>query len=266
MFFKLLGVILALFFAVQAVRAQANASAAYTPTFGKCPPGFSLVRSASLSPKSPQILSPAESHYISSRKRKVLPGAWKSYLDNVKATKVPLPHYVSAILGDSDPSHKPTLGIATSGGGYRAAIFGAGVLNTLDGRNATSAKLGTGGLLQSASYLSGLSGGSWLVTSLAQADFPTFNELIFGSSNFSGWLAQFDVLKPTNDTQTQLEYAVGLVSEIKGKLAAGFHIGIADFFARGLSRHFVTGTTVANFFDPTALHGAGVTFSGIANL
>ena len=61
--------------------------------------------------------------------------------------------------------------IATSGGGYRAAMFGAGVMMGLDGRNQTSVSAGTGGLLQAIDHLSGLSGGSWLVTSLAQAKF-----------------------------------------------------------------------------------------------
>jgi lysophospholipase len=264
MFFASLTITLLL--AAQLVIAQLNASSAYVPITGKCPRGFTPVRNASISPKSPQVRSPAESDYMSQRKKNVLPKAWKSYLDNVRRTKIHLPSYVSAILGDNDPSHKPTLGIATSGGGYRAAIFGAGVLNSLDGRNATSVKVGTGGLLQAASYLSGLSGGSWLVTSLAQADFPTFNDLIFGSDKLSGWLTQFDVLQAGSDAQQRLAYDLGLVAEIKGKLEAGYHIGIADFFARGLSRHFVTGTTSSNFFDPTALHGAGVTFSGIAEL
>lgn len=47
----------------------------------------------------------------------------------------------------------PSIGIAVSGGGMRAALFGAGVVNALDSRNGTF-----GGLLQSSSYITALSG------------------------------------------------------------------------------------------------------------
>lgn len=48
-------------------------------------------------------------------------------------------------------------GIATSGGGLRASLYGAGTIAALDSRNETN----IGGLLQLAEYSSGLSGGSW---------------------------------------------------------------------------------------------------------
>jgi lysophospholipase len=256
--------VLVFILAVASLITAQNASVAYTPTVGDCPSGFSLVRDASNS--SEQILSESERNYISNRKSKVIPKAWKSYLANVKKTKARLPPYVSDILGCDDPSSQPTLGIATSGGGYRAGIFGGGVLNALDGCNSTSAKIGTGGLLQAATYLSGLSGSAWLVTSLAQTGFPTINDLIFGSNTLSGWLAQLDLLAPSNESQVDMAYAVGLVLETKGKLDAGFLTGIGDVWGRALSRHFLTGTTSANFLDLTVLHGAGVTFSSIADL
>jgi len=163
----------------------------------------------------------------------------------------------------------PNLGIATSGGGYRAALFGAGILNALDGRNSTSAGIGTGGLLQTATYLSGLSGGSWLITSLVQANFPLIQDLIFGSSYdgaLTGWLTQFGFITPTNDSTQNQKFVVELVSEIKGKLHAGFPVTITDVWARTLARHFMNGTTAANFVDNSSAHGAGVTFSGLADL
>ncbi|KAI9602111.1 hypothetical protein KEM48_000138 [Puccinia striiformis f. sp. tritici PST-130] len=55
--------------------------------------------------------------------------------------------------------------IAVGGGAYRGAIFAAGIMNAMDGRNASSVQAGTGGLLQIADYITGLSGSAWLVVS-----------------------------------------------------------------------------------------------------
>ena len=124
-------------------------------------------------------------------------------------------------------------------------------------------------LLQSATYLSALSGSSWLLTSLVQANFPLFQELIFGSntsSGYAGWLAQFGVVAPTNSSTQNQEYIAGLIEEIKGKHDAGFPVTIADVWARALARHFVNGTSVANFFNDSSTHGAGITLSELANL
>jgi lysophospholipase len=242
-----------------------TAADAYTPSVGKCPSNFRLIREPSTSPTSPQTLSAGESHYVQSRKSQVLPNAWRAYFQTVQGTGIFLPPYVGSLL-NSETHESPTLGIATSGGAYRAAIFGAGIMTALDGRNATSRVAGTGGLLQAATYLSGLSGGTWLISSLAQADFPTFPDLIFGSDTISGWNAAFDILQPGTDAQSNAAFAQTLVLESKGKADVGFPVSFDDIWTRGLSRHFVQGTDAANFFDTSTLHGAGVTFSGISKM
>ncbi|TDL15109.1 hypothetical protein BD410DRAFT_796692 [Rickenella mellea] len=163
------------------------AAIANTPITSRCAPHFTLVRDAGSNAVA-QSLAPAEEAYISARTSSVLPSAWKAYLANVQASSPSeLPAYVSSILDGSLTSSSPSsaslprLGIASSGGGYRAAIFSAGILNAIDGRNASSRGVGTGGLLQASTYHSGLSGGSWLVGSLSQANFPPIRNLIFGS-------------------------------------------------------------------------------------
>ncbi|PSR77273.1 hypothetical protein PHLCEN_2v7966 [Hermanssonia centrifuga] len=255
--------------------AQQVAAAAYAPTSSACSSDAVLVRSAGTTHQS---LSAQEAAYIATRKSKVLPGAWASYLSNVKASAkarhITLPNYVSDILAERDHDKLPTLGIATSGGGYRAAIFGAGVMNTFDSRNKTSVLSGTGGLLQTTSYLAGLSGGAWLVGSLIQANFPRFFELIFGPETttptslnaFGGWNAQISLLQPSNNASVEDAFLVSLIEEVAGKAEAGFPVTIADVWARALSRHFANGTTATNFFDLNVIHGAGLTLSGIANL
>lgn len=257
---------LSFFVAFSAAISQSTVSA-LSPTSALCPTGFELTR---FPHETPQTLGPDEAAYIAGRSTNVLPTAWKSYLDNVIATNVSLPDYVSEILKGDSPS-RPTLGIASSGGGYRAAIFGAGVLNALDGRNATSASAGTGGLLQAATYLTGLSGGSWLVTSLAQANFPTIQKLLFGSvdtesSDYAGWLAQFNVLAPSDNNTINTLYVEGLLEEIAAKYAAGYPVNVVDVWARALSRHFVNGTTSDNFYNETVSHGADIMFSDIAKV
>jgi lysophospholipase len=242
-----------------------TAAQAYTPSIDKCPPNFRLIREPSSLPTSPQTLSAGESHYVQSRKSQVLPNAWRSYFQTVQGTGLFFPPYVGSILNGEAHEQSPTLGIAVSGGAYRAAIFGAGVMTALDGRNATSRVVGTGGLLQAATYVSGLSGGTWLISSLAQADFPTFPDLIFGSDTVSGWNAAFDILQPGVDAQSNAAFALNLVLEGKGKADAGFPVSFDDIWTRGLSRHFVQGTDAGNFFDASVLHGAGITFSGISD-
>jgi lysophospholipase len=255
-------------FPVWLVTAQGVASQAYTPVAGACPQGFTLVRMAG-SPGN-QTLSTSEAAYVQARRSQVIPQAWKTYLANVEATNVTLPSYVSSILGGSS-SQTPNFGIAASGGGYRAAIFGAGVLNALDGRNASSNSAGVGGLLQTATYMTGLSGGSWFLTSLAQANFPTMQELIFGSSNpivannsWGGWNAEYDLYAPSSDTVTNTEYLTDLAEELQGKYDAGYAVTFADFWGRALARHFVNGTFSSNFYDESYTHGAGILWSSVA--
>lgn len=255
--------------------AQSAAAVAYAPTVQACPRGTTLVRQVGSNAQR-QTLSAGEAAYVSAR-QKVVADAWKEYLGNVQThSKVVLPPYVDDILqGERGQDALPKLGIATSGGGYRAAIFGTGIMNALDGRNQTSVKAGTGGVLQTATYLSGLSGGAWLVSSLAQANFPMLPELIFGpspaptrnSNVFGGWLAEIDLLTPGGaNVAADAAYLADLVAEVSLKFAKGFPVTVTDVWARALSRHFANGTTAANFFDDSLTHGAGITLSSITNV
>ncbi|KAJ7068547.1 lysophospholipase [Mycena amicta] len=233
-------------------------AAATGPTIERCPSGFELVRRG-------QSISASEVQYIQQRRDKVLPGAFKTYLESVKGTGVALPKYVEDILKTKEKL--PTVGISTSGGGYRAAIFGAGVLNALDLRNSSSVKKGTGGLLQTATHLAGLSGGSWLVTSLVQANFPTIQHLIFGDGDgqdFGGWIPDFPLWTPSADPVQQAEFAQELLQEIAAK-AKHFPVSVGDVWGRSLARHFSNGTTLADFFANTS-HGQGILWSDLVRL
>jgi lysophospholipase len=78
-----------------------------------------------------------------------LPATWVDWLGDGSGIGYDLTQFTGKV---------PRLAIAFSGGGHRAALFGAGVRNALDIRNDSAKNAGTGGLLQAASYVSGLSG------------------------------------------------------------------------------------------------------------
>ena len=86
----------------------------------------------------------------------------------------------------------PNIGIAASGGGYRALLNGAGALAAFDRRTPNSTNTGQlGGLLQSATYLAGLSGGGWLVGSVMTNNFSSVQNLMDATPDESGGLWQF---------------------------------------------------------------------------
>ncbi|KAJ7858829.1 lysophospholipase [Mycena olivaceomarginata] len=231
-----------------------------SPTVQRCLADFQLVRRG-------QTISESEAQYIQQKRGKVLPGAFKTYLESVKGTGVQLPPYVKQILESQSGAQLPTVGISVSGGGYRAAFYGAGVLNALDARNASAVKKGTGGLLQAVTHLAGLSGGSWFITSLAQANFPTMQHLIFGDGypyDFAGWLTSFSLWTVSNDTAQQATFEQEVLQEIAVK-AEHFPVSVGDVWGRALARHFSNGTTLATLLANTS-HGAGILFSDLVNL
>jgi lysophospholipase len=72
----------------------------------------------------------------------------------------------------------PNIAIAVSGGGWRAHMNGAGGIAAFDNSttNSTSTRH-VGGLLQAATYITGLSGGSWVVGSLYVPQLRSVQEL-----------------------------------------------------------------------------------------
>lgn len=96
-----------------------------------------------------QTLHPDEQQYIESRLADVIPLAWQDWIGNGSAIGYDLSKFNNTF---------PKIGLGVSGGGYRAAQYGAGVLSAFDARNGSAKAAGTGGLLQVSSYLAGLSG------------------------------------------------------------------------------------------------------------
>lgn len=139
----------------------------YAPTNSTCPPG-ALIRTIN----STNPLSPDEAAFVAGRRGNAV-AAWQSYLTNSALNLTGF--NVTSFLQNT--SNLPNVAIAVSGGGYRAMLHGAAIFNAYDSRNDTALKQGTGGIIQLTTYLSGLSGGSWFVGSIAVNNFPTIPQL-----------------------------------------------------------------------------------------
>jgi lysophospholipase len=140
----------------------------------------------------------------------------------------------------------PNIGIAFSGGGWRALMNGAGALKAFDSRTEDSTNAGgLGGLLQSATYIAGLSGGSWLVGSIYVNNFTTVAALQ-ADEDGSVWEFGQSVLEGPESSGIQLlstaDYYTDIVDEVESKSDAGFNTSLTDLWGRGLSYQLINAT------------------------
>ncbi|GAV53020.1 hypothetical protein ZYGR_0AI03020 [Zygosaccharomyces rouxii] len=139
----------------------------------------------------------------------------------------------------------PKIGVAASGGSYRAMFNGAGMLAAMDDRTRGSVEHGLGGLLQSSSYLVGSSGGAWLVGTLVGNNWTSVQSIIDNiRSNNSVWGASHSLSDAGNSSNMQWLSAVK--NEVDAKKAAGFPLSLSDYL----------GHAMAYDFFPQLAHGA----------
>ncbi|KAK9467619.1 lysophospholipase catalytic domain-containing protein [Lipomyces arxii] len=219
---------------------RSSPTGTYTPGQVACPRVHSLVRNASSG------LSFHERSYIEGRQAETSPYLI-TYLDRLNLTDF----NATEFLADTNI----TISIAYSGGGYRAMLSGAGSLSAFDDRTPNATDPGhVGGLLQSATYITGLSGGSWLVSSLAVNNNPTIGELV-ASDNV--WDLSDSIFNPGGwAVWATASYYDDMVHDVDGKKDAGFNVSLTDYWGRGLSNQLF------NYSDG----GPAVTFSDIRNL
>jgi lysophospholipase len=168
----------------------------------------------------------------------------KTLLGRLNITDFDAPSYIQNHAKNA--SALPNIGIAVSGGGWRALLNGAGAIEAFDSRTPKSTTAGhLGGLLQSSTYLAGLSGGSWLVGSIFMNNFSTVTAL---RNNKPGSLWEFgnSILEGPDTGGIQVldtvEYYTTLIHEIDGKSDAGFEITITDIWGRALSFQLINST------------------------
>ena len=137
----------------------------------------------------------------------------------------------------NNASALPNIAIAVSGGGYRACLNGGGAVQAFDSREINSTTAGhLGGLLQSATYLAGLSGGGWLVGSIYVNNFTTITDLLDNNAS-SVWQFGNSIFEGPDTGSIQVldsaAYYTDIEHEVSAKADAGFNTSVTDYWGRG---------------------------------
>lgn len=129
-------------------------------------------------------------------------------------------------------------------------LNGAGALSAFDSRTPGSTGAGQiGGLLQSSTYIAGLSGGGWLVGTIYSNNFTSVQNIIDRNNNGDVWQLGTDILTGPKTGGVQIlstaDYYKNLVDTVLSKqnaLDGQFNVSLTDYWARALSFQFVNAT------------------------
>ena len=211
-------------------------SGGYAPGIVSCPTG-SLVRNAT-------TISQAEQDWVAERHERT-DRAVKEFLNRAALVDFDVASFMDG--------YSPNIGLAFSGGGYRAMLNGAGVFKAFDSRTPGSVRpTHMGGLVQAATYIAGLSGGSWMLGSIVVNNFTTVQSL---QDSEDLWDLDSSILAPEGSLQIldTAQYYRDLHDEVQSKEDAGYEVTMTDYWARALARQFIAGDG-----------GPAVTYSSIA--
>ncbi|KAK8103767.1 lysophospholipase [Apiospora kogelbergensis] len=209
-------------------------SGGYAPAKVKCPSTRPTLRSA-------QKVSPQEADWLKTRRGNTI----QPMIDFLRGANIP-GFDAQAYINNhrQNLTAVPNVGIALSGGGYRALMNGAGFVAAADSRVAGSTdKNGIGGLLQSATYLAGLSGGGWLVGSIYANNFSTVPQLRDGEKGSSLWQFSRSILKGPKESGISIlntaSYWDDVHDAVDAKRDAGYNASITDYWGRTLSYQLI---------------------------
>lgn len=246
-------------------RALPNApSGNYSPMAVDCPSTRPSARAAS-------SLSPSESDWLKLRRNNTL----QPLIDFLAAANISGFDAKSYITGAFE-ADRPNIGLAVSGGGYRALMNGAGFLAAADSRTPNQTETGKdgsiSGLLQAATYLAGLSGGGWLVGSMFANNFSTVIQMRDGYTGSDLWRFDNSIFAgPSKDAQdsgsnstdssdtkrrsldatttdvsverrgiiSTAEYWTEVAKQVAVKADAGYETSLTDYWGRALSYQLI---------------------------
>ncbi|KAH3675644.1 hypothetical protein WICMUC_002561 [Wickerhamomyces mucosus] len=224
-----------------------DTSLAWSPTNGyapgnvTCPDNANFIRKAS-------GLSSKESEWLEKRNAQTQP-ALKDFLERADISDFDVDEFFSTLTSNV------TIGLAYSGGGYRAMLNGAGQLSALDSRTRNANETGLGGLFQSTTYLAGLSGGNWLTGSVALNNWTTIEELVYNDQGDGVWDLSDSIFDSGGwNIFSTLERFKDIGDAIGDKEDAGYNTSLTDIWGRALSYQFFGSDNDAS---------AGLTFSTI---
>ncbi|PWZ01103.1 putative lysophospholipase [Testicularia cyperi] len=219
---------------------RSSPSGSFAPANMACPPTTSQQGPGQIRPAATKQLSTNEADYIS-RHRQQRQSDWATWLSN--STKLNSTLLGGAANYTSSVDRLPRLGFALSGGGLRAMLVGSGTLMGFDGRNSTANERGTGGLLQLADYVAGLSGGSWATGSLAMNDWPTAQSL-----NSDVWNLASNLVVPADG---KVSFYASIVAAVAGKRNEGYQTSLTDYFGLSIADKVLDGSRYKNKFSAT---------------
>ncbi|KAH3672808.1 hypothetical protein WICMUC_004030 [Wickerhamomyces mucosus] len=202
-----------------------EANSGYAPEKVSCPSDASFVREAN-------ALSSQESEWLDKRHTQTQP-ALKEFLTRAGISDFDIEDFFD------DASSNITIGLAFSGGGYRAMLNGAGQLSALDSNTRNANELGLGGICQSSTYLVGSSGGNWLTGSIALNDWIGIEDLVYHDEGDGVWDLNNSIFDEGgwNVIETISRFT-SIAKELAAKKDAGFETSITDLWGRLLSYQF----------------------------
>lgn len=214
--------VLASAIALAAPAAAWNPNNNYAPTRLECPSNPNFVTRAS-------GLSQVESDWVTAR-HAVTDPILVDFLKRMNMTDFNPQTFLSNV--------SLNIGLSFSGGGYRAMLCGAGQFSALDNRTINSTQPGhLGGLLQASTYLVGLSGGNWMVNSIALNNFTSVQAL---QGDKDLWDLTNSIYNPGGlNIISTASYYDRIVDDVDDKRDAGYNVSITDIWGRALSQQFI---------------------------
>lgn len=214
--------VLASAIALAAPAAAWNPGNTYAPTRMECPSNPNFVSRAN-------GLSQVESDWVTAR-HAVTDPILVDFLTRMNMTDFNPQAFLSNV--------SLNIGLSFSGGGYRAMLCGAGQFSALDNRTINSTQPGhLGGLLQASTYLVGLSGGNWMVNSIALNNFTSVQAL---QGDKKLWDLTDSIYNPGGfNIISTAAYYDRIVDDVDDKRDAGYNVSITDIWGRALSQQFI---------------------------
>ncbi|ORY57151.1 lysophospholipase [Pseudomassariella vexata] len=223
-------------------------SRGYAPATVDCPSNRPTIRNAA-------SISTNESQWLKTRRAKTV-DPMVDFLRRSNITDFDAEAYITSV--QQNLTALPNIGIAISGGGYRALMNGAGFLAAADSRVAGSLDSGLGGIMQASTYLAGLSGGGWLVGSIYANNYSTVEQLRDGSSGSAVWAFDRNIFEGPEASGISIlntaSYWYDIEDQVQSKRDAHFDTSITDYWGRSLSYQLINATD----------GGPAYTFSSIA--
>jgi lysophospholipase len=221
-------------------RASPQAVDGYAPATVDCPSERPSIRSAN-------SISPEETAWLQKRRPNTI-DPMIDFLQRVGIENFDVKKYFDSHRGNY--SALPNIALAFSGGGYRAMLNGAGVLAAFDSRTSNSTNAGhLGGVLQSSTYVSALSGGGWLIGSIFANNFTSVDAIMKQGEDSGIWQLQNSLFEGPPKRKIQIfstaSYFENIASVVKEKseaLKGIFSTSITDLYGRALSIQLLNAT------------------------